>query len=120
MTETWTIAQLRAAKKKKPAKYSNEKSQVGGIFFDSKKEAKRYQELLLMKRAGLIRELQLQQSFPLKVNDILVCTYRSDFCYIDEKENRLVVEDSKGFRTKDYRIKAKLFKACYGFSILET
>ena len=44
-------------------KYFNKKITVDGIKFDSKKEANRYNELKLLKRAGLIEELELQKTF---------------------------------------------------------
>ncbi len=46
-------------------KYKNKKVEVDGIVFDSKKEAKRYQELLLLEKAGEITDLQRQVKFVL-------------------------------------------------------
>ena len=45
------------------AKYNNIKTVIDGIIFDSKKEAKRYSELKLLEKAGLIGSLQLQVKF---------------------------------------------------------
>mgnify|MGYP003141561719 CR=1 FL=1 len=50
-------------------KYRNVKTSVNGITFDSKKEAGRYTELLLLKGQGAIKDLELQPSFDLIVND---------------------------------------------------
>lgn len=44
-------------------KYHSKKVEVGGIIFDSKKEAKRYSELLLLEKAGAISELQRQVKY---------------------------------------------------------
>ena len=44
-------------------KYFNKKVIIDGIKFDSKKEAKRYTELKLLKKAGIIKELELQKVF---------------------------------------------------------
>ena len=102
----------------KSSKYGNKKTVVDGITFDSAREAKRYGELKLLERAGEITGLKLQQPYPLIVAGKLVCTYVSDFVYL-EKDGRVVVEDSKGFRTDVFKIKAKLFEAVIGFPIRE-
>ena len=46
-------------------KYFNKKTMVNGIEFDSRKEARRYQELLLLQRAGEIQNLRMQEKFVL-------------------------------------------------------
>lgn len=105
-------------------KYNNRKTEVNGIVFHSAKEAKRYQELLLLERAGAIQNLKLQEKFvliPSQRKDGKVvereCSYVADFCY---KENgEYVVEDTKGFRTKDYIIKRKLMLKIYDIRIKE-
>lgn len=43
-------------------KYHNVKTKVGNITFDSKLEAKRYTELKLLEKNGLIKDLVLQPS----------------------------------------------------------
>jgi hypothetical protein len=45
--------------------------------------------------------------------------YRADFVYLD-KEGHLVVEDTKGFRTKEYLLKRKLMLLVHGIRIKET
>ena len=47
-------------------KYFNKKVMVDGIKFDSKKEAKRFQELMILKKTKLIKELELQKVFELQ------------------------------------------------------
>lgn len=94
------------------SKYGSVKTEVDGVLFDSKREAFRYQELKICERAGIIQELALQVKFPLVVNGVKVCTYIADFVYKDQ-QGRTLVEDSKGVKTPVYRIKAKLFAACY-------
>lgn len=100
-------------------KYYNKKVIVDGIKFDSKKEAKRYQELLLMQKYGLIKDLQLQVKYELqpsfKKNNK---TYRkieyiADFVYFDIKLNKCIVEDTKGFKTDIYMLKKKIFEYKY-------
>lgn len=46
-------------------KYKNTKINVDGMTFDSKKEAKRYQELSLLQKAGEISGLQTQVRYVL-------------------------------------------------------
>ena len=99
-------------------KYRNRKTVVDGINFDSKKEAERYMVLKDMQEKGELDELELQPEFPLLVNGVLVCNYRADFAYWLGGYQQ-VVEDTKGFRTREYRLKAKLFFALKGFEITE-
>lgn len=102
----------------KRPKYGNKRTVVDGINFASQKEARRYGELKLLAKAGEIQNLQLQPRFPLKVFGQLVTTYVGDFQYL-ETNGRVVVEDAKGFKTPEYKIKAKLFAAVVGFPIRE-
>ncbi len=90
-------------------KYRAVKEIVDGFTFASKHEAKRYRELKLLERAGQIRGLELQPRFPLVVNGKKICTYVADFVF--HEDNRRIVEDAKGFRTRDYIIKRKLLLA---------
>jgi len=99
-------------------KYFNQPSSYQGIRFHSRKEARRYQQLLILLRIGQIQDLKLQVNYPLAVNGVKVTTYRADFVYQDS--GRTVVEDVKGFRTREYRIKQKLMLALHGIQILET
>lgn len=102
-------------------RFGNHRTEVDGYRFDSKKEARRYQELKLLEKAGAIHLLvadKKQLRYELKVNGMKICDYVADFCYI---ENGLpVVEDCKGFKTPEYRLKKKLMLACYSTEIRET
>lgn len=112
----------------KTSKYKNKITEVDGIKFHSKKEAKRYQELKLLEKARsknvMQMHLELQPRFQLKVKDQLICTYVGDFMYWDDEKNKKIVEDVKGAKTGAaydlFRIKKKLMKAIYGIDILET
>lgn len=107
-------------------KYNNKKVTVNGQVFDSKKEANRYKELLLLEKAGGIKDLRTQVKFKLipaqrdeatgKVIE-RECSYKADFVY--EEDGKTVVEDVKGFRTKEYVIKRKLMLWRYGIKIRE-
>src|SRR2546429_9845974 len=100
-------------------KYHNRKTMHQGIQFDSRKEADRYQELTLLERAGEIRSIELQPRYDLTVNGIRICFYYADFRYEEVATRTIIVEDVKGFRTKEYIIKKKLVKALYGVEIKE-
>lgn len=96
-------------------KYHNKKTTVNGINFDSKREADRYIELMLLQRAGKITNLKLQPVFTLqegfitpKGEKVRPITYKADFSYRKSENGPLIVEDVKGVRTKEYLIKKKL------------
>jgi len=95
----------------RPNKYHARKTVVDGFAFDSAAEARRWSELRLLERAGQIRGLERQVDFPCVVNGGLVCTYRADFVYYEGPAR--VVEDVKGHRTAEYRLKKKLVEAVY-------
>ncbi len=99
------------------SKYRAVKTEVDGILFDSKREAKRYSELKLLERAGEISGLQLQPEFPVTMNGKDICRYRGDFAYFTKKGR--VIEDAKGFRTPIYKLKKKLVEAQFNVEIVE-
>lgn len=88
---------------------------MGGIRFDSKKEARRYQELKLLEDVGVIRDLKLQVPFELipKQFGERAVRYIADFVYYDMEKRISIVEDVKGFKTDVYKLKRKLFKYRY-------
>jgi hypothetical protein len=91
------------------------------VMHQSKLEARRCDELHILAAAGDITELKAhpQPIYRLDVNGRHVATYRGDFEYLD-RDGQLVTEDTKGFRTDTYKIKAELFAALFGREILET
>jgi hypothetical protein len=101
----------------KRAKYGNRKTTVDGITFHSAREARRYGELKLLEKAGKIEQLELQPRFKLLVNGCPICTYVGDFFYYERGQP--VVEDAKGFRTREYKLKKKLLAALRGLEIKE-
>lgn len=106
----------------KRGKYRNVKTTIDGIVFDSKREGARYCALLLLERFGKIKDLQTKTpdcKFALCVNNHLICHYVADFVYYDVETQQMVVEDTKGFRTREYILKKKLMKAIHGISIAE-
>jgi Protein of unknown function (DUF1064) len=106
-------------KASKASKYHNQKTEHNGIQFDSRKEADRYQDLILMERARLIQDIELQPRYNLVVNGHRLGFYRADFRYKDVATSCVVVEDVKGVKTAVYNLKKKLVKALYGIEIIE-
>lgn len=124
-------------------KYGNKKCQYNGIVFDSRHEMQRYKELLLLQRAGKISDLELQKHFELIPAQYEISTevyksgprkgqpkpgklieraveYIADFYYYDHMKGCVIVEDTKGMKTKEYIIKRKLMLYKYGLKVLET
>lgn len=116
--ERMSASEYRAALGR--SKYRAEPTEVDGIPFASKMEARRYRELRLAERAGEICELQLQVRYPITVNGVRVCTYVADFVYTETRTGLFVVEDVKGFRTRVFVLKKQLMQAVYGITIRET
>ena len=135
----------------KPAKYHNkptERVTASGkaIHFQSRKEARRYDELMAMLNAGKIRDLRLQVDFTLQEaytdaegKRVLAIRYKADFTYKKPPNEQLygshtaywadqagepwmlVVEDvkSRPTRTKTYAMKRKMMKERYNIDIQE-
>lgn len=102
-------------------KYSNKKTVIDGIKFDSKKESQRYLALKEMERSGEIRDLKLQPKFVLqekfRSEDHGACreiAYIADFSYFTEGCDKMYVEDVKGVKTDVFKLKMKMFLHRYG------
>lgn len=120
------------------SKYCNKKTVVETngtrMSFDSRKEARRYKELLILLRAGEIRDLHLQEHFtltrPYKLPNgekVKREEYVADFVYrrrmtdsYGETYWQIVVEDVKGVRTTEYLHKRNRMQEVYGITIEET
>lgn len=117
------------------SKYHAIKITIDGNTFDSRKEYRRFCELSLLQRAGAITDLQRQVEFVLipaqrepdtigvrggvkkgKTLELAV-KYVADFVY--RENGKTIVEDTKGFKTKDYIIKRKLMLWVHGIRIKE-
>ena len=120
-------------------KYHNKKVSLGGEVFDSKKELRRYNELLLLQRAGEISDLKRQVEYELIPNQYEVkeqysksgkrlkdkrallerrVCYVADFVY-KTKDGETVVEDTKGIKTDKYILKRKMMLFFHGIRIKE-
>ena len=111
----------------KKSKYNAQPDSRGKIKFDSKKEAGRYDELMILLRAGKISDLKLQPQFTLQESYVTpegirvrAIRYVADFSYVDAGGTP-VVEDTKSAATKTrvYEIKKKLMLEKYGIEIKE-
>jgi hypothetical protein len=91
----------------------------GSLIFASKREWRRWRDVLKpLYDAGTISELRLQVSFPLIAEGgVEWGHYIADAVYVERGE--LVVEDSKGLRTAEYKLKARAMKAQYNVTIRE-
>lgn len=118
MTISISVEEYRATHGKiSVGKYRAKKSVVDGITFDSTMEGNRYAELSVLQKTGIISKLRIQVPYKIIINDELICTYKADFVYF---ENGIeIVEDAKGYRTKDYILKKKLMKAVLNIDIKE-
>ena len=108
----------------KTSKYNAKKVTLDGHRFDSRREARRYEELKALEAAGKIAQLELQPRFELQAGfryrgeAVRKIEYVADFKYLDYERGGIVVEDVKGMRTDVYRLKRKLFLAKYGDSVI--
>lgn len=99
------------------SKYRAKKTEIDGIKFDSKKEAKRYIALKELEKKGNIEKLTLQPRFLLQEGfrkngkAYRKIEYVADFMY--EQDGKLIVEDVKGIKTDVYKLKQKLFEKRY-------
>jgi Protein of unknown function (DUF1064) len=93
------------------SKYGNRRTVVDGITFASKKEARRWQELKLLRIAKVITGLEQQPRFPIIISGKRVFTYVGDFMYFENGVK--VVEDVKGVKTDAFRIKWTLCKTLW-------
>lgn len=116
-------------------KYAARKTNVHGIVFPSKAEARRYLELDLMMREGSIANLEVASAysgpgskkqrlalgleFPFELNGVVIGTYVADFTY-DTPDGCHIVEDMKGAVTPIYALKRRMMRAFHGIEIYET
>lgn len=100
-------------------KYKAVPTTVDGIRFDSKREAERYLELRMLERGGAIRDLELQPVYRFSIEGKAEIRYVADFRYIEIATGAEVVEDVKGYRTREYKFKRGLMQKCRGIVIRE-
>lgn len=124
-------------RRSKKNKYNARAIEYDGMKFDSQREVLRYKELSFMCSDGIIKDLKRQVKYlliPLQREPATIgprggvrpgklleseCSYIADFQYTIAETGEVVVEDTKGFKTKDYIIKRKLMLFVYGIQIKE-
>lgn len=96
----------------KPSKYRNQRCEVLGIMFDSKREAAEYLRLHAREQAGEITKLRRQVSYPLMCPilatpglNAVVAHYIADFVYEEAGRERII--DAKGVKTQVYAQKKR-------------
>jgi len=108
------------------SKYGAKKTTVAGIEFDSKAEARRYGELVILERAGYIKNLERQPVYILLPAVVVggrkkpALRYKADFRYYDTKARETVVEDVKSPATAKlaaFRIKRHAMKHIHGIEV---
>lgn len=117
--------------KQRANKFNARKDRRGAIRFDSQREARRYDELMLLMKAGDIRKLKLQPQYTLQESyvapdgeRIRAIRYVADFSY-ERRDGQgfwtPVVEDvkSRATATQVYRNKKKMMREIYGISVQE-
>ncbi len=125
----YTVAEMRELEKalapKRKSKYNSEKVELDGHTFDSKAEARRYGELVLMQKADEIRELKVHPRYELQGKFVAgpmqtkyrAIVYEADFSYREVSPwgdlCGFVAEDVKGAKTAVFRLKEKLFRFKY-------
>lgn len=94
-----------------------------GFVYDSKTEMRRGIDLQLLERAGEIRNLKRQETFPLSnqcgikvMAGDKVARYTPDFCYEEKIANEWfpVVEDVKGYPDEASKLRIRVYEALYG------
>jgi hypothetical protein len=98
------------------SKYKAQKVEYDNIKFDSKKEFTRYKDILKPKlQTGAIKDMLIHPEFVLfpsfdYLGELhLGVRYSCDFLYRDMLLGDTIIEEVKGFKTPDYRVKKKVF-----------
>lgn len=124
----WTPEQLREwqVKQAKPGnKYAAQKRESDGLKFDSKAEEKRYYELKILERTGVISELEVHPIYPLMGGGFRLTgrrgltsknrtrVYTADFRYLNNETGFEIIEDVKGLITTDADLRIAIFEMFY-------
>lgn len=95
-------------------KFRAKQTILDDIKFSSKKEAKRYQELKLLREKGEVLFFLRQTAFHLPGNVRYVCDFMVFWTNGD-----ITIEDVKGIRTDLFIVKKKILEAVYPIEITE-
>lgn len=98
---------IKETGEEKKNKYHNKKIKADGNSYDSKREYLRHKQLMLKEKTGEIQNLRFHDK-----KDTLILQenprikYEPDFCY--EENGQFIIEDLKGFQTKEFKLKKKM------------
>lgn len=114
--ERWNLEEYRRymTNKGKKSKYNANKTKIDGHTFDSQKEAQYYEELKIRLQAKDIKGFCLQPIFILATG----LSYKADFIIFNSDGSAEIV-DVKGFKTKEYIAKKKVFEDKFNLKIKE-
>ena len=114
--EHWSVEDYKNFNNKniRKSKYKANKTSVDGHTFDSQKEADYYCELKMRLNSNDINGFCLQPTFILAPG----LKYKADFIVFN-KDNSCDVIDVKGFKTKEYITKKKVFEDKFNLNITE-
>ena len=114
--EHWSLDTFKEYQKKGAtrSKYNSIKTQIDGHTFDSEKEANYYSELKIRLQSGDIKGFCLQPTFILASG----LKYKADFIIFHNDESTEII-DTKGFKTKEYITKKKVFEDKFDLKIKE-
>ena len=114
--EHWTSEEYKnyTDKKTKKTKYRANKTSIDGHTFDSQKEANYYSMLKLRLQAKDIKGFCLQPTFILAPG----LKYRADFVIFNNDGTYNII-DVKGYKTKEYIAKKKVFEDKFNLTITE-
>ena len=115
-------SQMKLLRPKKRHKFHAQKVKLGDLIFDSKAEAARYVQLVMLVRSGDIRRLTVKPVYEVAIVSVdgakcRTIKYIPDFEY--EIRGKMVTEDVKGVLTRVYKQKRRLFKIKTGRDIQE-
>lgn len=116
--ESISVQEYREMLKRQANTRGNEHIKRDGYTFDSKAEARRWDELLLLEQGGAISGLVVHPMYELQAaftdasgKRHRAISYEGDFGYTER--GRAVVEDVKGHRTEVFKLKEKMFRYRY-------
>lgn len=116
--EHWSLEEFKNYQMKSTeratSKFKAKKTEIDGYTFDSQKEAEYYSELKVKLKAGEINGFCIQPTFILAPK----LKYIADFV-VFKKDGTSEIIDTKGFKTKEYIAKKKVFEDKYNLKIIE-
>lgn len=98
----------------KKSKYNAIPTEVDGFRFDSKMEARRYEQLKSLIKSGEVKHVDIHPIFWLAPG----IKYEADFG-VYYSNGSIEIEDVKGYETSEFKIKAKLFNQIHPLAPLK-